>query len=258
MSAKSRFVVTIGALVAFTAVAAAALAHSTAPPAAAPSRVASAPMLALAASSTANTVTVVGLGNATGVPDQASLGLGVSATRPNVHDAVAVANDEMGRLLAALHRAGVADKDIQTQTVSIAQQNNCCPQSVIGYTASNQVTVIVHHLVNVSAVVMGAVDAVGNDIQLGGVNIYVGDPSAQIKTARAGAMADANGRAQDWVRLAGHHLGGLIALSEVISVQTGYTCDQCGGARGGGGGLPIQPGQTTFTVTVTATYELLP
>jgi uncharacterized protein YggE len=214
-------------------------------------------VLALAASSTANTVTVVGLGNATGVPDQATVNLGVSATRPNVHDAVAVANGEMNKLLAALHHAGVADKDIQTQAVYISQQTNCCPQSVTGYSATNQVTVTVHHLVNVSAVVMGAVDAVGNDIQLGGVNIYVGDPSAEIKTARAGAMADANSRAQDWVRLAGHHLGGLLSLSEVISVQTGYTCDQCGGGKGGGGGLAIQPGQTTFTVTVTATYELL-
>ncbi len=112
-------------------------------------------------------------------------------------------------------------------------------------------------MANVSTVIMAAIDAVGNDVQLGGVNLYVGGQSAQIKTARAGAMADAIARAQDWARLAGHQVGGLLSLSEVVSVAPSYTCDQCGGKGAGGGGVPVQAGQTTIEVTVTAEFELL-
>jgi uncharacterized protein YggE len=257
VSIKARNLAAVGAFVTLAVVAVVAMTIDLRPRAAPAGPAAQAPVVTLAASATSTSVTVVGTGSATAVPDTANVNLGVLATRPSVHDAVAVANTEMAALINALHRAGVQDKDIQTNAVYISQQTNCCPTSVIGYSSSNSVNVTVHHLGNVSAVIMAAVDAVGNDIQLGGVNIYVGDQSAQLKTARAAAMTDANARAQDWARLAGHHVGGLISLSEVVSVAPAYTCDQCGG-RGGGGGVPIQAGQTTILVSVTAEYELLP
>jgi uncharacterized protein YggE len=204
-----------------------------------------------------NTITVVGSGTATGVPDQATVGLGVQATRGNVHDAVTVAANEMGKLITALHRQGVADKDIQTSSISIYQQTNCCPQYVTGYVSSNMVSVTIHHLANVSTVVAAAVAAVGNDIQLNGVGLLVADPRPMIKTARTAAMSDAATRAQTWAGLSHHHVGGLLTLSELVSGPTAIQCNQCGSA-GGGGGMAIQPGQTNLTVTITAVYELLP
>ena len=210
----------------------------------------------LAASVTADTITVVGSGSASATPDEASVSIGVTATRPNVHDAVATANADMTRLLAALHNQGVQDKDIQTATISINQQTNCCPSVVTGYTASNQVVVTIHHLGNVSTVLMAAADAVGNDVQLSGVSVLVANPSSAIASARAGAMADASARAQAWAKLAGHHVGGLMSLSEVVQAAPYAPCyGACGG--GGGGGVPVMAGQTSFTVTITATYELL-
>lgn len=201
-----------------------------------------------------NTITVVGIGTATGVPDEAIMGLGVQATRSNVNDALTVASADMKRLLGALHNKGVADKDIQTSSVSINQETNCCPQSVTGYTSSNQVSVTIHHLANVSPVIEAAVAAVGNDIQLNGVSLSIGDPSTLVKAARASAMSDANARAQVWAGLAHRHVGGIIALSEIVSAPASYPCNGCG--YGGAGGVPIQPGQTNTTVTITAVYEL--
>src|SRR5579859_1324713 len=258
MSTKARYLVSGGVLVTLVVLAVAAVTIDLRPRSTSHSPVAAAPVIDLAASTTADTVTVVGTGVATAVPDTATVSLGVSATRGNVHDAVNVANGDMANLVKALHSVGVQDKDIQTASVYIQQVTNCCPSVVTGYTSSNQVNVTVHHLGNVSAVIMAAVDAVGNDVQLGGVNLYVANQSAQIDAARAGAMADAGARAQQWARLAGHHVGGLLSLSEAVAVAPTYTCDQCGGRGGGGGGVPIQPGQTTIAVTVTAVYELLP
>jgi uncharacterized protein YggE len=73
-----------------------------------------------------------------------------------------------------------------------------------------------------------------------------------MKSARSSAMGDANSRAQDWARLAGHHVGGLIGLSEIVAAQSQPIMGGKGGA-----GVPVEGGTSSVTVTVTATYELL-
>lgn len=266
LSIRNRYAVAVGVLIAFGAggVSAAAFNAKTSHGSDQALRLStsalagpSTTVLAASATSQQNTITVVGSGTTTGVPNEATLGIGVQATRPSVNDAVTVAAADMSRLLSALHRQGVADKDIQTSSISIYQQTNCCPQVITGYVSSNQVSVTVHHLANVSAVIEAAVAAVGNDIQLNGVSLLIGDTSALVKAARAAAMSDANARAQVWAGLAHHHVGGMIALSELVSGPTPIPCNGCG-KGGAGGGVPIQPGQTDLTVTITAVYELLP
>lgn len=262
MSAQNRFAVVIGVLIAvaasgITALAFSAKANSVPTPEvnAAPVRgIATSQAVAATVSGNSNTITVVGSGFANTTPDQATIGLGVSATRSNVRDAVNVASADMNRLLAALHGQGVQDNDIQTTALSIYQQNNCCPQGAITYQSSSQVTVTIHHLANTSAVIEAAVDAVGNDIQLGGVSLFKADTSAQVKTARAAAMTDANARAQEWARLASHHVGSILSLSEIVYVAPPNPCNGCGK---GGAGMPIQPGETSVSVTITVVYELL-
>jgi uncharacterized protein YggE len=212
--------------------------------------------LTLAASSTGNTITVVGVGNGSGTPNVGSLVLGVTATRPTVRDAVSAASADMTRLLAAIHGQGVQDKDIQTASIWIQTQTNCCPQNITGYTANNSVAVTVRSINNITPLTEVAVDAVGNDLQINGVNLYVADQSAMLKAARAAAMSDATTKAQDYARLSGHHLGGLVGVSEVISTTGGFACDQCGGKGGAGGGFQVAPGTQTVTVTVAVTYDI--
>src|SRR2546423_12902818 len=85
-------------------------------------------VFALAASASGNTITVVGVGNGSGTPNTAQLGLGVSATRPSARDAVSAASADQSKLLGALHSQGVQDKDIQTASIWVSTQTNCCPQ----------------------------------------------------------------------------------------------------------------------------------
>lgn len=254
MSIRTRVIVVGGLLVAVAAASMGALAVVLLRP----NPVASpAPqMLTLAASTTGNTITVVGVGIGTATPNQAVVNLGVSSTRPAVRDAVTVAGSEMTKLLAAVHGQGVKDADIQTTGVYVSQQTNCCPQNVIGYNATTQIAVTMHSVNAVTPLVEVSVDAVGNDLQLNGINLSVADQGPMLKAARASAMNDANTKAQDWARLSGHHVGGLVGVSEIVSMSSGFTCDQCGGKGAGGGGIPIQPGQTSVTVDVAVTYEL--
>lgn len=210
------------------------------------------------ASPTADTLTVVGMGSGDASPDQAYVNLGVSADSPDVGSAMAGATNDMTRLIASLHAEGVADRDIQTTGLSAGQNTNCCPRTVMSYNATGSVTVLVHHLNNVGGLISAAVKAVGNDIQLNGVNLSVSDNSTAVKTARAAAMTDAAARAANWASLAGRHLGPILSVSEPVPAAQFGGCYGCGAAGGGGGGgFPVMAGQSQLSLTITVVYELL-
>lgn len=254
MSVQTRLLIVCGVLVAVAASSVTALAINLSRTNV-PNQLPQPQVLTLAATASGNTITVVGIGSSAGTPNQAQLSLGVSATRPNVRDAVSQASTDEGHLLNAVHGQGVQDKDIQTASIWVNQQTTCCPQNVTGYTASTQLTVTVHSIDKVTSIIESAVDAVGNDLQLSGINLTVSDQTAMLKSARAAAMNDASTKAQQWAQLSGHHVGGLVGVSEIVSTPNGFACDQCGG-KGGGGGIQVLSGQTSVTVTVAVTYEL--
>lgn len=254
MSAQTRLLIVCGVLIAALAASVTALVVSR--PHAAELSAPPVQTLTLAASTNGNTITVVGVGNGSAIPDRAALMFGVTTTRSNVRDAVSATSTDMTHLMSALHGQGVQDKDIATTSIYLQTQTNCCPQVVNGYSASESVQVTVNHVGNITSLTEAAVDAVGNDLQINGVNLYIADQSSVLKAARSAAMADANTKAQDYARLSGHHMGGLIGVSEVISTTGGFACDQCGGKGSGGGGFQVSPGTQTVTVTVAVTYEL--
>ena len=252
----TRLLIVCGVLIAVTAASVTALAvnlwHPATTPVGAPPQV-----LTLAASTSGNTITVVGVGTGSGTPNTAQLTLGVSATRSTVRDAVSAAAADQSKVVAALHNLGAEDKDIQTASIWVSQQTNCCPQTVVGYNATTQLTITAHSISAITPLIEVSVDAIGNDLQINGINLYVADQGSMLKAARAAAMSDANTKAQDYARLSGHHVGGLIGVSEVVQYGSGFSCDQCGGKGGaGGGGIQVLAGVTSVTVTVAVTYEL--
>src|SRR5437879_9556352 len=192
-----------------------------------------------------DTITVVGEGTQNATPDNALISLGVSVRRPTAADAMNTANAEMTALLKAIKGQGVLDADIQTTGISIDQDQQ---YNVIGYRAGNTVNVKIHHIANVGTVIVAAQKAVGDDIQLNGINLQLSDNTTQLKGARQAAMAAAAARAKEWANLAGRHLGKVPSVSEVIGGGTGYSpCGAGGQCGGGGGGAPGQAGQMNVT-----------
>ncbi len=63
--------------------------------------------------------------------------------------------------------------------------------AVSGYRAANGVHVKIHHLNIVPVIVAAAAQAVGDDIQLNGINLELSDNTTQLKGARQAAMAAA-------------------------------------------------------------------
>src|SRR5438128_655743 len=185
-----------------------------------------------------DTITVVGEGTQNATPDNALISLGVSVRRPTAADAMNTANAEMTALLKAIKGQGVLDADIQTTGISIDQDQQ---YNVIGYRAGNTVNVKIHHIVNVGTVIVAAQKAVGDDIQLSGINLQLSDNTTQLKGARQAAMAAAAARAKEWANLAGRHLGKVLSVSEVIGGGSSSSLcgagGQCGGLQGAGDGL---------------------
>ncbi len=210
---------------------------------------------AAAAAGPRDTVTVIGEGTQLAAPDIAIVNIGVAPRRSTARDALNAENSEMTRLLQAIKARGVADADIQTTSLGVSQDTNCCPSYVIGYTASNSVVVKIHHLANVGTVIAAAADVAGNDIQLNGITLDLSDRASQLSAARQGAMASAATKAKNWAALAGRHLGKVLSVSEIVSNGTPQG-PGCSGGCGGGGGAPVQAGQSSVVVDVTVVYEL--
>ncbi|WP_437512857.1 SIMPL domain-containing protein [Sorangium sp. So ce1099] len=72
-----------------------------------------------AATPDVNTITVVGRGEVSAKPDVARTQLGIEVIAPTVDEATRTAAARMTEILAALRKAGLADKDIQTSNYSI-------------------------------------------------------------------------------------------------------------------------------------------
>ena len=78
------------------------------------------------------------------MPDMAIISAGVIPRSPTATAALQDSANRMDRVLAALKRAGVPDRDIQTSNVNLNAEyrypENQAPQ-LVGYTATNTVTI---------------------------------------------------------------------------------------------------------------------
>ncbi|MFI8962024.1 SIMPL domain-containing protein [Streptomyces sp. NPDC053493] len=206
-----------------------------------------------------STVSVIGNGRASQAPDVAVLSVGVEATRPTAKEAMAAQETASAALLDALHRQGVADRDIRTESLSLTpvySQNARGESKVTGYQAGQTFSVKVRDI-DRAGPVMGAVnDATGDAGRINGVTFDVSDPTALRARAREAAHRDAHDKAAHNARLGGRRLGRLVSVSEGESVRPGPSTAPTAPADGGEGAA-LAPGEIEEHVTVTAVYELL-
>jgi hypothetical protein len=210
------------------------------------------------------TITVVGQGTSRVQPDIAQVSIGVETLSPTVSAAAEQNQTQMAAILAALKKAGIADKDIQTMNYSIsyeryaetlpaAEGSGLQPKSQ--YRVSNMVTVTVRDLDKVGEVLDSVVAAGANSIW--GVSFSVDDQKPAQSDARAKAIADAKARAEELARLAGVSLGSVQSISEVVGGSTLPTAMMAERAMGGGG-TNISPGEVELGYQVQVVFALEP
>ena len=218
-----------------------------------------APHSALAVDPTApreHTISVSGTGRVVTAPDVADLRLGVTVTRTTVKDARNVAAGQMNRIIAALKKLGIADKDLQTSGLSL-QPNYTYPNGgnprLTGYTLSNGVSVTVRDLDKLG-------DAIDDGLAAGattldGVSFRVDDPAKAQDQARKEALAQAKAKAQTLALGAGVSITGVASISETAApIPPIYYGGAQFGAMAKDAATPVQVGTNDVMVTISVEY----
>jgi uncharacterized protein YggE len=162
-------------------------------------------------------ISVTGEASVSVAPDQAQIEGGVTSDAKTAREASEANNAAMGKVLLALKAASVAEKDIQTSRLSLQPQyapnrSGPSPSPVVGYRASNRVTVRLHDVTRVAGTIDTLVGAGATDI--GGINFSVSNASKLLDDAREQAVADARRKAEIYARAAGVTLGAPLSISE--------------------------------------------
>jgi hypothetical protein len=201
------------------------------------------------------TISVGGTGTVTLVPDVADLHVGVVVQRPKVRDARAAAAAAMQGVVKALRAAGVAEKDIQTTTLSLQPiydyRTTGAPPKITGYEMRNGVVATVRDLERLGDAVDGAV--ADGATTLDGITFRVDDPTGPEAQARTQAMKAARAKADALAAAAGVSIVGVASISEQSSPAP-WPVPYAGAARADEAATPILPGTSDITVTVSVVY----
>ncbi len=158
---------------------------------------------------------IVAEGEVTRTPDVATIGAGVVTQAATAGAAMAENAGRMAATVAALRKAGVADRDIQTSSISLSPQyryGENVPPVITGYQASNQVSVRFRDVKKAGALLDTLVAQGAN--QINGPSFSVDRPEAALDEARASAIAKARARAELYARAAGLSVKRILSISE--------------------------------------------
>jgi uncharacterized protein YggE len=194
-------------------------------------------------------VEVQGVGTATGTPDVLHVTVGVEAGAATVGDALSSANAAAGKVLDALHAAGLDDADLQTRDVHVYPRYEGNGQDITGYVAGQDIAVTLRDLGTAGATISAAVEAGGDAARLQGVAYELDDDAALRSKARELAFADARATAEQYATLAGRELGDVVLVREQVTPSGPVPMAAGDSATATASAVPIAPGTTQVTVT---------
>lgn len=213
----------------------------------------------LPAAAVPGTVSVRGVGVATGAPDILRVSFGVNRQGPDVSTAIERSNSRVRLVRDALRKHDVAAKDIRTSSFDVGRNYS---KRNPGYRANQTLSVTLRDLKKAGRVIADAVTAGGNSVNLYGVDFAIEDRDGLLKLARDAAYADALAKAQRYAELAGKTLGAVRVIDEG---GPSYSYERYGYADGvaaakaaapAGSSVPLSAGSEKVSVTDKVVWEL--
>lgn len=203
------------------------------------------------------TITVMGSAEARTAPDRAAVSVGVDTRAKTAAEALASNAQTMTAVFTALDAAGIDRTAIQTSQFGLSpvfepyREGSDQPPAVVGYDATNGVTVTVTALDKLGTVIDALAVAGAN--RFDGVSFDVADPRAALDVAREKAVADAQARAALYARAAGVTLGPVLSISEQSGVSSPLPmrAEMVKAAP-----TPIAPGTVTLSTEVQVVYGI--
>jgi len=206
----------------------------------------------------ASTVTVVGVAKTIEQNKKATFSAGVNVVKDKKELAIDEVNQKITAITESVKNFGIPPSDIQTQNLSIYQEEESYSeggrqkQRLGQWRVSSSIEIVLRDIEKASALADILSKAGANSIY--GPNFTL-DEESQTKTALLSkAVTDAQKKAEILARASGKILGNIISVSEGASTQFKSMQFEGGGI---GGGADMQPGSETVQNSVTVTWELI-
>ncbi|HZF93275.1 MAG TPA: SIMPL domain-containing protein [Allosphingosinicella sp.] len=220
-------------------------------------------------------------GRSTRTPDLALFTAGVVTQGRTAAEALSENSRQMAAVVAALRRAGVAERDIQTSSLNLIPRYTnperdamiraretrepyvppaepSAPR-IVGYDARNHVQVRVRRVAEMGRIIDALASAGANEIH--GPNFTMDEPRAALDEARAAAVAEARQRAELYARAAGMRVVRIVSITEAGGyypaqgiMVTGMRTFDVGSPPPPP--APVSPGELSLGVNVSVQFEL--
>jgi uncharacterized protein len=192
-------------------------------------------------------------------PDMASFTAGMSTIRPDAKSATTANAEAMNKLVAALEKQGIQEKDIQTKNVSVNRID--WGPNKNRFEAVNQVSVRVRKVETASAAIGAATDSGANI--LSGPSLTQSDPEKAKLSGYGAAYKAARAKADAYAIAAG------MTVSRVLTIRDGgvqnmpmpyeyEAADSVAQTAAPVSAPPIRTGTDIETVSVTIDFALEP
>jgi uncharacterized protein len=217
--------------------------------------------VAQAQTDTANpvpTISVTGVGRVKSAPDVADVTIGVTKQGEDASEASQKAAKAMESVIAALLDLGIAENDIQTTSLNLDPtydwEDN--PPNIVGWEASNMVSITVRDIESVGDVVDAATAAGATNIN--GISFRVEDPTESEVAARTAAVDDARAKADQLAEAAGVSIIGVQSISESggQAPQPVYFARAEASFDTADASTPVLPGEVELSITVFIEYQI--
>ena len=197
---------------------------------------------------TPDTVTTVGHGVVTLVPDQAIVTAGVHTQAETASAALAQNSRLMNAVIAALEQAG--GKELQTQQASLYPQTDR-DGKVQGYTADDSVSAT-SAIAGAGPLIDAAVAAGANTVS--GPSLGISDRDASYREALAKAVDDARAKAEALAKAGGFGVGPVSSVTEQSAAPLAPMVEAT--AAKAVDSTPVEPGTQDITADVSVTFRI--
>lgn len=193
-------------------------------------------------------------------PDIATIRAGVTTQADTAAAAASDNAQRMARVVAALKRAGIADRDVSTANVALSPRYRYAdnvPPVITGYQASNSVSVRFRDIAKSGRALDVLVKEGANEIN--GPSFSLDKPDAALDEARTDAIARARARADLYAKAAGMRVDRIVSIVEAGEDAGGAPPPmvmQMARVKAESADTVVMPGETAVTARVQVRFLL--
>ena len=203
------------------------------------------------------TITVTGFGQASGSPDQCRIHISLNHMAETASSALEVTADLATKAIASLAEIQAEECDVRTMGLSVQDFFDQAQQKVTARIGTYQLQVIVRPIDAAGTVLSSLSTAVGDALQIRGINVTIDDPEPLRKESRRLAVQDAKTRAAEIAEEMDVVLGDILSIQDQqAGGPTSYVQTAARAATPMSGNVPIEAGSVSATSIVTLAFAI--